>query len=269
MKFAPTNACATFIWGGDMADLLTIEHLTAGYKDAVVIDDLSLTLKKGEALALLGRNGVGKTTLLATLMGLTNVTKGSLHLGGVDLLAKNTYQRNRLGLGYVPQEREIFPSLTVEQNLRVALRPGEWDIARIYKLFPRLEERRGNYGNQLSGGEQQMLSMGRALVGNPSLLLLDEPLEGLSPVMMDALLDAVKTLKDTGQTLILVEQHAHLALEVTDNVVILERGRVVHQEASATLLADEERMGLLLGLSQDASVATNGAHASALTSLSR
>jgi branched-chain amino acid transport system ATP-binding protein len=234
-----------------MADLLHIEHLTAGYKDAVVIDDLSLSLQKGEALALLGRNGVGKTTLLATIMGLTNVTQGSIYLDGTDISALTTYQRNRLGLGYVPQEREIFPSLTVEQNLRVALRPGPWDVARIYKLFPRLEERRGNYGNQLSGGEQQMLAMGRALVGNPSLLLLDEPLEGLSPIIMDVLLDAVKTLKEAGQTLILVEQHAHLALEVTDNVIVLERGRIVHREASASLLANEARMSSLLGLSQN------------------
>lgn len=241
-----------------MAELLTIDGLTAGYRDAIVIDDLSLVLHKGEALALLGRNGVGKTTLLATLMGLTSVTRGSVRLGGRDITSLSTYQRSRLGLGYVPQEREIFPSLTVEQNLRVALRPGPWDLARVYRLFPRLEERRGNYGNQLSGGEQQMLSMARALVGNPGVLLLDEPLEGLSPIVMDILLDAVKTLKEAGQTLILVEQHAHLALEVTDNVVVLERGRIVHREASATLLGDEARMASLLGLAQkSASPATN------------
>jgi branched-chain amino acid transport system ATP-binding protein len=234
-----------------MDNLLVIDHLTAGYKDAVVIDDLSLTLAKGEALALLGRNGVGKTTLLATLMGLTNVAKGSVRLGSTDLSALPTYERNRLGLGYVPQEREVFASLTVEQNLRVALRPGPWNVSRVFELFPRLAERRTNYGNQLSGGEQQMLAMGRALVGNPNLLLLDEPLEGLSPIIMDTLLDAVKTLKESGLTLILVEQHAHLALEVTDNVVVLERGRIAHYGTSASFLADEARMSELLGLAQN------------------
>jgi branched-chain amino acid transport system ATP-binding protein len=236
--------------GATMDKLLEIEHLSAGYKDAIVIDDLSLTLAKGEALALLGRNGVGKTTLLATLMGLTSVSKGTVRLGSTELTGLPAYQRNRLGLGYVPQEREIFASLTVEQNLRVALRPGSWNAARVFELFPRLAERRTNYGNQLSGGEQQMLAMGRALVGNPSVLLLDEPLEGLSPIIMDVLLDAVKALKQSGLTLILVEQHAHLALEVTDKVVVLERGRIAHAGASAALLADEARMSELLGLAQ-------------------
>jgi branched-chain amino acid transport system ATP-binding protein len=220
----------------------------------VVIDGLSLALARGEALALLGRNGVGKSTLLATLMGLTRVSAGSLRLDGADLGALAPHQRNARGLGYVPQEREIFASLTVEQNLRVALRPGRWDLAAVYQLFPRLLERRTNFGNQLSGGEQQMLAMGRALVGNPSVLLLDEPLEGLSPVIMDVLLDAIKALKAGGLTLILVEQHAQMALEVTDRVVVLERGRIVHQGASAALLADDVRMHQLLGLA-DADIA--------------
>ncbi|MDB5959902.1 MAG: Amino acid/amide transporter ATP-binding protein 2, family [Massilia sp.] len=237
-----------------MADLLVIEDLRAGYRDAVVIDGLSLALARGEALALLGRNGVGKSTLLATLMGLTRVSAGSLRLDGADLGALAPHQRNARGLGYVPQEREIFASLTVEQNLRVALRPGRWDLAAVYQLFPRLLERRTNFGNQLSGGEQQMLAMGRALVGNPSVLLLDEPLEGLSPVIMDVLLDAIKALKAGGLTLILVEQHAQMALEVTDRVVVLERGRIVHQGASAALLADDVRMHQLLGLA-DADIA--------------
>jgi branched-chain amino acid transport system ATP-binding protein len=233
-----------------MTDLLVMEGLRAGYKDAVVIDGLSLSLARGEALALLGRNGVGKSTLLATLMGLTRVSAGTLRLGGADLGPLAPHQRNARGLGYVPQEREIFASLTVDQNLRVALRPGRWDAAAVYRLFPRLLERRINFGNQLSGGEQQMLAMGRALVGNPTVLLLDEPLEGLSPVIMDVLLDAIKALKESGLTLILVEQHAHLALEVTDKVVVLERGRIVHQGASAALLADEARMHQLLGLAE-------------------
>ncbi len=237
-----------------MADVLAIKDLRAGYKDAVVIDGLSLTLARGEALALLGRNGVGKTTLLATLMGLTRVSAGSLVLDGADLAGLAPHQRNGLGLGYVPQEREIFASLTVEQNLRVALRPGQWDVAAVFALFPRLAERRRNFGNQLSGGEQQMLAMGRALVGNPGVLLLDEPLEGLSPIIMDVLLDAITTLKASGLTLILVEQHAHLALEVTDKVVVLERGRIAHAGASAELLADEARMHQLLGLAQSDAV---------------
>lgn len=235
-----------------MDELLVIDRLTAGYKDATVIEDLSLTVARGEALAVLGRNGVGKTTLLASLMGLTTIGAGAVRLDGVDLAGMAPHARNRLGLGYVPQEREIFPSLTVHQNLRVAQRKGPWDTERVYALFPRLRERRTNFGNQLSGGEQQMLAMGRALVGNPSVLLLDEPLEGLSPIIMDVLLDAVQALKQSGLTIILVEQHAHLALEVADNVIVLERGRIVHQSGSAALLADESRMGELLGLAETA-----------------
>ncbi|MET0981219.1 MAG: ABC transporter ATP-binding protein [Telluria sp.] len=234
-----------------MTNLLDITNLTAGYRDAVVLHDLSLSMAKGEALALLGRNGVGKSTLLATLMGLTTTSAGTLRLNGTDLGPLPSHLRNRAGLGYVPQEREIFPSLTVEQNLRVALQPGPWDVAAVFNLFPRLQERRSNFGNQLSGGEQQMLAMGRALVGNPSLLLLDEPLEGLSPIMMDVLLDATKVLKESGLTLILVEQHAHMALEVTDRVVVLDRGRIVHDGSSSAFLADETRMSALLGVAQE------------------
>lgn len=237
-----------------MDKLLQVEKLTAGYKDAVVIDDLSFSVAKGEALALLGRNGVGKSTLLATLMGLTNVSTGTMHLDGNNFSGLGAFERNRIGLGYVPQEREIFDSLTVEQNLRVAQHPGTWNVSRVFELFPRLAERRRNFGNQLSGGEQQMLAMGRALVGNPKLLLLDEPLEGLSPIVMDVLLDAIVTLKKSGLTLILVEQHANLALEVTDKVIVLDRGRIAHDGASAALLADEASMSALLGLAQADSV---------------
>jgi branched-chain amino acid transport system ATP-binding protein len=245
------SGCAMSIWGNDiMGDLLAIDRLTAGYKDATVIEDLSLAVAEGEVLAVLGRNGVGKTTLLASLMGLTTIGAGTVRLAGKDLSHMPPHERNRIGLGYVPQEREIFPSLTVHQNMQVALRRGPWDIDRVYALFPRLQERRANYGNQLSGGEQQMLAMGRALVGNPSLLLLDEPLEGLSPIIMDVLLDAVQALKQSGLTIILVEQHAHLALEVADNVIVLERGRIVHQSSAAALLADDARMGELLGLAE-------------------
>ncbi|WP_296947384.1 ABC transporter ATP-binding protein [uncultured Massilia sp.] len=240
-----------------MTRLLEIAGLRAGYRDAVVIDDLALAMDAGESLALLGRNGVGKSTLLATLMGLTTMSRGSIRLQGSEIAALASHRRNAAGLGYVPQEREIFASLSVEQNLRVALRPGPWNVAQVYDLFPRLEERRANFGNQLSGGEQQMLAMGRALVGNPRLLLLDEPLEGLSPIMMDVLLDAIKALKDSGLALVLVEQHAHMALEVTDRVVVLDRGRIVHQGTSAAFLADEAHMGRLLGLAQEDSIATD------------
>ncbi len=240
-----------------MTRLLEITGLRAGYRDAVVIDDLALAMDAGESLALLGRNGVGKSTLLATLMGLTTMSRGSIRLQGGEIAALASHQRNAAGLGYVPQEREIFASLTVEQNLRVALRPGPWNIAEVYTLFPRLQERRANFGNQLSGGEQQMLAMGRALVGNPRLLLLDEPLEGLSPIMMDVLLDAIKALRDGGLALILVEQHAHMALEVTDRVVVLDRGRIVHQGRSAAFLADEAHMGRLLGLAQEEGIAAH------------
>lgn len=234
-----------------MTDLLEVANLRAGYRDAIVIDNLSFGMRTGESLALLGRNGVGKSTLLATLMGLTTMSAGRIALQGNDLAGLASHQRNAAGLGFVPQEREIFASLTVEQNLRVACRPGAWDVTGVYALFPRLQERRANFGNQLSGGEQQMLAMGRALVGNPRLLLLDEPLEGLSPIMMDVLLDAIKALKDSGLGLILVEQHAHMALEVTDRVIVLDRGRIVHDGTSAGLLADDGRMSRLLGLATE------------------
>jgi branched-chain amino acid transport system ATP-binding protein len=238
-----------FIWeGATMTELLEVTNLRAGYRDAIVIDGLSFGMGAGDSLALLGRNGVGKSTLMATLMGLTTMSAGRIALQGQDLAGLPSHYRNGAGLGYVPQEREIFASLTVEQNLRVACRPGTWNIAAVYALFPRLQERRTNFGNQLSGGEQQMLAMGRALVGNPRLLLLDEPLEGLSPIMMDVLLDAIKALKDSGLGLILVEQHAHMALEVTDRVIVLDRGCIVHEGPSAGLLADDGQMSRLLGL---------------------
>jgi branched-chain amino acid transport system ATP-binding protein len=240
------------IWeGATMNELLEVANLRAGYRDAIVIDGLSFSMGAGDALAMLGRNGVGKSTLLATLMGLTTMSAGTIALQGRDVAGLASYQRNATGLGYVPQEREIFASLTVEQNLRVACRPGTWDVAAVYALFPRLHERRANFGNQLSGGEQQMLAMGRALVGNPRLLLLDEPLEGLSPIMMDVLLDAIKALKESGLGLILVEQHAHMALEVTDRVIVLDRGRIVHAGTSAGLLADDGQMSRLLGLATE------------------
>ena len=218
-----------------MAELLEMEGVTAGYGSAVVLDDVSFALGARDSLALLGRNGVGKTTLLATLMGLTRVSRGRLHFDGKDLAALSTHSRARSGLGWVPQERFIFPSLTVEENLSVIARPGAWSVKRVYELFPRLEERRGNLGNQLSGGEQQMLAIGRALVTNPRVLVLDEPMEGLAPIIVQELLRVIRRLIDAGElAVIVVEQHARLALGITRHALVLDRGRVASANAIST-----------------------------------
>jgi branched-chain amino acid transport system ATP-binding protein len=228
---------------------LTLEGLRAGYGRTVVLDGVSLALHKGATLAVLGRNGVGKTTLLATIMGHTNLHGGSIRFRGADLTRLPAYARCRAGIGFVPQEREIFPSLTLEENLVVAARPGRWTLARIYDFFPRLAERRRNRGNQLSGGEQQMLAIGRALMGNPSLLLMDEPLEGLAPVIVDALLAGLNRLKrEDDLALLLVEQHARLALEFAEDVLILDRGAVVHAGPSRALLDASDRLANLIGV---------------------
>ncbi len=232
-----------------MAELLQAEGLTAGYGSAIVLDDVSFTLGAGDSLALLGRNGVGKTTLLVTLMGLTRVSRGRMQFEGRDLATLPTHARARAGLGWVPQERFIFPSLTVEENLDVVARPGAWNIERVYELFPRLEERRGNLGNQLSGGEQQMLAIGRALVTNPRVLLLDEPMEGLAPVIVQELLRVIRRLIEKGElAVIIVEQHARLALGATRQALVLDRGRVVYQGDSATLSSDGERLDRLVAV---------------------
>jgi branched-chain amino acid transport system ATP-binding protein len=232
-----------------MPDLIAFERVTAGYGDAVVLDDVSFTLGEGGSLAVLGRNGVGKTTLLVTLMGLTRVHRGRLFWGGVDLLALPTWRRARSGIGWVPQERHIFPSLTVAENLAVVARPGPWTAERIWEMFPRLCERRGNYGNQLSGGEQQMLAIARALVGNPKLLLLDEPMEGLAPIIVQELLQAIRKLVDNAtMALIVVEQHAKLALSLANRAIVLDRGRIVHSASSAELLREPELLHRLLTL---------------------
>jgi branched-chain amino acid transport system ATP-binding protein len=232
-----------------MAEWLALRQVSAGYGETVVLEDVSLNIAEGSTLALLGRNGVGKTTLLATIMGHTTLHGGSLALAGRDITRLPVHKRALAGFGYVPQEREIFPSLTVDENLTVAARPGRWDLARVFDLFPRLAERRRNMGNQLSGGEQQMLSVGRALMGNPSLLLLDEPLEGLAPVIVDSLIAAFHRLRqDDGLAIILVEQHARLALEFATHSIVLDRGKVVYDGASRALLDDEERLGELIGV---------------------
>lgn len=229
--------------------LLVVEGLRAGYGDAVVVDGCSFSMEPGDALALLGRNGVGKTTLLVTLMGLTRVHGGGMRWLGRDLAKMRASDRARAGLGWVPQEREVFPSLTVEENLTVTALPGPWSLSRVYALFPRLAERRKNFGNQLSGGEQQMLAMGRALMLNPKLLLLDEPLEGLAPVIVDELCAAIAAMvASEGQGLILVEQHVQQALSLTHRAIVLERGQIVHAGASAGLLDDPHALDRWIGV---------------------
>jgi len=228
---------------------LVLDRVSAGYGETVVIEDISLSLPPGGTLAMLGRNGVGKTTLMATIMGHTRLHGGAIRFAGREIAALPPYRRAQLGIGYVPQEREIFPSLTVEENLTVARRPGQWTLARIYDFFPSLAERRGNHGNQLSGGEQQMLAIGRALMGNPTLLLMDEPLEGLAPVIVDALLAGLDRLKrEDDLALLLVEQHARLALELAPEAIILDRGLIVFAGPSRELLDDPQRLTSLMGV---------------------
>jgi branched-chain amino acid transport system ATP-binding protein len=230
-----------------MADVLTIEGVCAGYGQTQILEDVALSLPERGALAVLGRNGVGKTTLLATVMGHTTLHSGKIAFAGKQIEKNAVYSRSRAGIGYVPQEREIFPSLSVEENLTVAGRPGRWTLERVYDLFPRLKERRHHGGNQISGGEQQMLAIGRALMGNPSLLLLDEPLEGLAPIIIENLLLSIKRLiAEDSLAIILVEQHARVALQVTHEAVVLSRGRIIHRGPSAALLADPEKLASLV-----------------------
>ena len=234
-----------------MTELLHVAGLSAGYGDAVVLEQVDLTLAAGDSLALLGRNGVGKTTLLATLMGMTRVRGGQLNWRGGDLAKMPSHRRAQAGIGWVPQERWIFPSLTVEEHLTSVARPGPWDIAGIYRIFPRLEERRRNLGNQLSGGEQQMLAIARALMVNPALLLLDEPMEGLAPIIVQELQRVIAGLiANSGMAVIVVEQHARLALAMTRQAMVLDRGRVVHRSDSASLLADGALLDRLVTVRQ-------------------
>jgi branched-chain amino acid transport system ATP-binding protein len=232
-----------------MAELLVLDKVTAGYGESIVLEDVSFTMNEGDSLALLGRNGVGKTTLLTTLMGLTRLHSGSIRWAGADVARVPTYKRSHAGLGWVPQERYMFPTLTVEEHLTVVARPGPWNLAKVYGIFPRLQERRGNLGNQLSGGEQQMLAIGRALMTNPRILLLDEPMEGLAPIIVQELVRVIRRLvADEGLSVIVVEQHARLALSLTSRAIVLDRGRIVHDSDSASLLADGDKLDRLVAV---------------------
>jgi branched-chain amino acid transport system ATP-binding protein len=229
--------------------LLALDGVRAGYGDAVVLDGISLDLAEGGSLAVLGRNGVGKTTLLLTIMGYTAVSRGAVAWRGRPITWVPPHRRALGGIGWVPQEREVFRSLSVEENLTVAARPGRWDLARVFRLFPRLAERRANMGHHLSGGEQQMLAIARALMTNPALLILDEPLEGLAPIVVEELVAALRRMRaDDGAAMILVEQHAEIALSLTETSLVLERGRVVHQASSRSLLEDRATLDRLVGL---------------------
>jgi branched-chain amino acid transport system ATP-binding protein len=231
------------------APLLTLSDVRAGYGPAVVLDGISFELPERGGLAVLGRNGVGKSTLLLTIMGYTQVGRGRVLWRGEDITARPPHRRAQAGIGWVAQEREIFSTLTVEENLTVAARDGRWDLRAVYDLFPRIAERRRNFGNQLSGGEQQMLAIARALMTNPALLLLDEPLEGLAPIVVEELTAAIRRMTSEGTcAFILVEQHAEIALSLTQSALLLERGRIVHAGPSAQLLDDHATLDRFIGL---------------------
>ncbi len=232
-----------------MAEGLELRDVVAGWGQTVILEGISLALPPGGTLALLGRNGVGKSTLLRTVMGHTTLHRGEIRLNGADIGRRPIHARARAGLGFVPQEREIFPSLTVLENLTVAARGSRWTLERVFDLFPNLAQRRTNMGNELSGGEQQMLAVARVLMCDPEFLLLDEPLEGLSPLIAETLMAAIRRLRaETGLAVILVEQHARAALDFAERALILERGRAVYAGPAADLLADPDRLAALMGV---------------------
>ncbi len=232
-----------------MAEALALRHVSAGYGETVVLEDINLTLAPGESISVIGRNGVGKTTLLATAMGHTTLHRGEVTLGGASLDRVPVYRRARRGIGWVPQEREIFPSLNVRENLTIGARPGHWTQERVFELFPNLGARLSNMGNQLSGGEQQMLSIARALLTNPSVLLMDEPTEGLAPVIVEALAAVLLRLRGEGAlSIVLVEQNSRVALAFSSRTVVMDKGRIVYDGESAVLSADPERLAGLIGV---------------------
>jgi branched-chain amino acid transport system ATP-binding protein len=232
-----------------MASALELRNVSAGYGETVVLEDITLALAQGESISVIGRNGVGKTTLLATVMGHTTLHKGEMALGGRSLNRVPIYRRARTGLGFVPQERDIFPSLTVRENLEVAARPGPWTQERVFELFPSVKARLGHMGNELSGGEQQMLSIARALLTNPSVLLMDEPTEGLAPVIVEALTTVLVGLRaEGGLSIILVEQNSRVALEFSARTVVMDKGRIVYDGESAALKADPAMLETYLGV---------------------
>jgi len=234
-----------------MAEALALRHVSAGYGETVVLEDISLALSPGESISVIGRNGVGKTTLLATVMGHTTLHYGEVLLGGVSINRVPVFRRARNGIGWVPQEREIFPSLSVRENLEVAARPGHWTQERVFELFPNLGARLSNMGNQLSGGEQQMLSIARALLTNPSVLLMDEPTEGLAPVIVEALTAVLLRLRGEGAlSIVLVEQNSRVALAFSARTVVMDKGRIVYDGESAALGADPDRLAALIGVAE-------------------
>ena len=238
-----------------MSELLSVIGLSAGYGEAVVLNNISLTVDEGKTLAVLGRNGTGKTTLINTLAGATRQHAGSIFLGAgpsrVALHKMPSHERAAAGIGWVPQERNIFKSLTVDENLTAVARPGAWTPERVYGLFLRLAERKTNLGTQLSGGEQQMLAVGRALVLNPKLLLLDEPLEGLAPIIVEELLKVIRRItREEGLSAIIVEQHPQAILAISDTAVVLDRGTVVHAGTAQELREQPELLDRLLGMSR-------------------
>jgi len=234
----------------DLAEpLLSFKNVRAGYGEAVVLDDISFEMPERGSLAVLGRNGVGKSTLLLTLMGFTQLRRGAIVWRGTDITRLAPHRRAQSGIGWVAQEREIFANLSVVENLTVASRPGRWDLGAVFELFPRLKERQQSKGNQLSGGEQQMLATARALMTNPALLLLDEPLEGLAPIIVEELVRGLrKMITEEGTAVILVEQHAEIALSLTEQALLLERGAIVHRARSADLLKDHATLDRYIGL---------------------
>ena len=237
-----------------MASALEFQRVSAGYGETVVLENIELALAPGENVSIIGRNGVGKTTLLATAMGHTRLHKGDVLLAGQSIARMPIYARAVAGLGYVPQEREIFPSLSVHENLSIAARPGDWTQARVFELFPRLAERLTNMGNQLSGGEQQMLSIARALLTNPTVLLMDEPTEGLAPVIVETLTAVLLKLRNSGLSIVLVEQNSRVALAFSDRTVVMDKGRIVYDGASAALRDDPEKLAVLVGITEAAGV---------------